>query len=35
MKGNVVAVNGREITPDMVRISRVTCIRIPGLEKLI
>ena len=35
MKGNLVVVNGREITPDMVRISRITCIRIPGLEKQI
>ena len=35
MKGTAVTINGREITPDMVRISRITCIRIPGLEKLI
>ncbi|MCE5298925.1 MAG: D-tyrosyl-tRNA(Tyr) deacylase [Methanoregulaceae archaeon] len=35
MKGGVVNVNGREITPDMVRTRTVTCIRIPGLEKLI
>ena len=35
MKGSVVNVNGREITPDMVRTRTVTCIRIPGLEKLI
>jgi D-aminoacyl-tRNA deacylase len=34
MKGSVVNVNGREITPDMVRTRAVTCIRIPGLERL-
>ncbi|MDD1705473.1 MAG: D-tyrosyl-tRNA(Tyr) deacylase, partial [Methanoregulaceae archaeon] len=34
MKGRVVNINGREITPDMVRTRTVTCIRIPGLEKL-
>lgn len=35
MKGRAVNVNGREITPDMVRTRTVKCIRIPGLEKLI
>jgi D-aminoacyl-tRNA deacylase len=35
MKGSVVNINGREITPDMVRTRTVTCIRIPGLERLI
>ena len=34
MKGNAVIVDGREITPDMVRICEETHIRIPGLEKL-
>jgi D-aminoacyl-tRNA deacylase len=34
MNGNPVTIDGREITPDMVRISRETHIRIPGLEKL-
>jgi D-aminoacyl-tRNA deacylase len=35
MKGRVVVIDGREITPDMVRISREVTIQIPGLEKLI
>lgn len=34
MKGRVVVIDGREITPDMVRISREVTIQIPGLEKL-
>ena len=35
MKGRTVDVGGREITPDMVRTRTVTCILIPGLERLI
>jgi hypothetical protein len=35
MKGRVVVIDGREITPDMVRISKEVTIQIPGLEKLI
>ena len=35
MKGITVNINGREVTPDMVRTRTITCIRIPGLERLI
>jgi D-aminoacyl-tRNA deacylase len=35
MKGSPVNVNGREITPEMVRTRTETCILIPGLERLI
>jgi D-aminoacyl-tRNA deacylase len=34
MKGRVVTIDGHEITPDMVRISKDITIQIPGLEKL-
>jgi len=35
MKGRTVHINSREVTPDMVCTRTVTCIRIPGLERLI
>lgn len=35
LKGRTVQINGREITLDMVQTRTTTCIRIPGLERLI
>jgi D-aminoacyl-tRNA deacylase len=35
MKGRTVHINSHEVTPDMVCTRTVTCIRIPGLERLI
>jgi D-aminoacyl-tRNA deacylase len=34
MKSRTITINGREITPDMVRTRTLLCIRIPGLERL-
>jgi len=35
LKGRTVRINGRDITSDMVQTRTTTCIRIPGLERLI